>query len=160
MLACAIAGAYGAIHNQVSYTVSPDYFHAFKFLQFQFPESLRHRGGASLVGWLASWWMGIAIGPLLYMTYHRRLQAAPSASQMCRGLAITLVVTAIVGALALGIAQLTVSHESVHFAPQAAKDPLAFSRAGILHDGSYLGGVLGTIIACVFGLPRQPSATP
>ena len=32
---CVIAGVYGALHDQISFTVSPDYFFAFKFHQFQ-----------------------------------------------------------------------------------------------------------------------------
>src|SRR5262245_51244273 len=66
--ACLCAGLYGALHNQISYTVSPDYFHAFKFDQFGIPEGLRGRIGASIVGWHASWWMGFLIGvPVLIL---------------------------------------------------------------------------------------------
>jgi len=57
-----IAGLYGALHNQISYTVSPDYVHAFKFQQFDISENLQGRVGASIVGWYASWWMGLLIG--------------------------------------------------------------------------------------------------
>ncbi len=59
---CVIAGLYGAVHDQISYTVSPDYFHAFKFLQFNVPVHLHNRVGAALVGWHATWWMGVFIG--------------------------------------------------------------------------------------------------
>jgi hypothetical protein len=59
---CVIAGLYGALHDQVSYTVSPDYFHAFKFRQFAIPAELHNRLGAALVGWYATWWMGLFIG--------------------------------------------------------------------------------------------------
>jgi len=59
---CLIAGLYGALHNQISYTVSPEYFTAFKFHQFSIPEDLRGRIGAAIVGWRASWWMGLFIG--------------------------------------------------------------------------------------------------
>src|SRR5258708_14664894 len=63
---CLIAGSYGALHNQISYTVSPEYFHAFKFGQFGIPNELRGRVGAAIVGWRASWWMGLIIGmPIL-----------------------------------------------------------------------------------------------
>lgn len=37
------AGVYGALHHQISYTVSPDYFHAFKFHQLGIPERMRGR---------------------------------------------------------------------------------------------------------------------
>lgn len=55
--ACLTAGLYGALHNQISYTVSTDDFHAFKFHQFDIPEELRgasgHRswGGTLPGGW-------------------------------------------------------------------------------------------------------------
>src|SRR6516162_6190824 len=64
--ACLFAGVYGMLHNQISYTVAPEYFHDFKFRTFHIPEPLRNRLGAALVGWEASWWMGVLIGsPLL-----------------------------------------------------------------------------------------------
>ena len=34
IIACIYAGTYGAIHNQISYTVSLEYFTKFKYLQF------------------------------------------------------------------------------------------------------------------------------
>ncbi len=52
---CLICGLYGMLHNQISYTVAPEYFHAFKFDQFAIPNGLRNRIGASIVGWQASW---------------------------------------------------------------------------------------------------------
>ena len=48
--ACIVAGVYGALHNQISYSVSPEYFFAFKFHQFGIPEHLQNRIGASIVG--------------------------------------------------------------------------------------------------------------
>ena len=45
VLGCLIAGAYGTLHDQVSYAVSPDYFHAFKFIQFQISPHLHDRLG-------------------------------------------------------------------------------------------------------------------
>lgn len=40
---CLISGVYGALHDQISYTVSPEYFHAFKFRQFAIPPELQNR---------------------------------------------------------------------------------------------------------------------
>lgn len=50
ILACLIAGVYGALHNQISYTVAPEYFTKFKFYQFQIGASLHGREGCALVG--------------------------------------------------------------------------------------------------------------
>src|SRR5216684_3153776 len=66
ILAVFIAGLYGILHNQVSYTVAPEYFTKFKFRQFGFIDTpLPERVRASMVGFLASWWMGIPIGLLV-----------------------------------------------------------------------------------------------
>src|SRR5713226_8829047 len=66
VLAVLVAGLYGIIHNQISYTVSPEYFTKFKFRQFGFVDmQLPERVRASMVGFLASWWMGIPIGLLV-----------------------------------------------------------------------------------------------
>jgi hypothetical protein len=65
VLALLTAGIFGALHDQISYTVSHEYFTRFKFFQFGLldpavPERLR----AAQVGFLASWWMGIPLGLL------------------------------------------------------------------------------------------------
>ncbi len=65
VIACIFAGVYGALHNQISFTVAPEYFTQFKFHQFQIPDSMPHRIGAAIVGWNAAWWMGIVIGVVL-----------------------------------------------------------------------------------------------
>src|SRR5262245_57768608 len=66
---CVVAGFYGVLHDQVSYSVSPEYFHAFKFRQFGIPAEHHDRVGAAVVGWRASWWMGLVIGvPVLLIS--------------------------------------------------------------------------------------------
>src|ERR1041384_150504 len=64
-IACVLCGAYGAVHNQISYTVAPAFIHQF-FHPYGIPEPLQNRLGAAIVGWEASWWMGLIIGtPIL-----------------------------------------------------------------------------------------------
>src|SRR3982751_6567141 len=66
VIAMFVTGLYGIVHNQVSYTVAPEYFTKFKFRQFGFVDTpLPERVRASMVGFLASWWMGIPIGILV-----------------------------------------------------------------------------------------------
>jgi hypothetical protein len=52
------AAVFGALHNQLSYSVGPTYFTALKFDQFAIPPDTAPRLGAALVGIQASWWMG------------------------------------------------------------------------------------------------------
>ena len=57
------AGLFGVLHDQISYTVSDEYFTKFKFIQFGLRDAfLSERVQVALVGFLASWWMGIPLG--------------------------------------------------------------------------------------------------
>ena len=63
-VACVIAGLYGALHNQISYTVSPEYFHANKFHQFAIPANLHDRlAPPSWAGMLPGGWESSSVSP-------------------------------------------------------------------------------------------------
>jgi hypothetical protein len=60
-----VAGLFGMIHDQISYSISNGYFTKFNFIQFHLldldvPERIR----VAEVGFLASWWMGVPLGLL------------------------------------------------------------------------------------------------
>jgi hypothetical protein len=152
IVACLTAGLYGALHNQISYTVSPDYFHAFKFHQFGIPEGLQGRVGASIVGWFASWWMGLFIGvPVLLVGlimpgWKLYLSRCLIAFGVVAGTAL------LVGLGALIYACFTVSETSLtgYWYPEMVDDRVAFARAGTMHNFSCLGGFLGIITGSVY----------
>jgi hypothetical protein len=150
--ACLVAGAYGALHNQISYTVSPDYFHAFKFDQFRIPENLQSRVGASIVGWHASWWMGLLIGvPVLLIG----LIMPDSRTYLTRCLVafgVVAITALIVGLGALVWASFTISETSLplFWYPSGVADKVAFARAGTMHNFSYLGGFIGIITGSLY----------
>lgn len=146
---CLIAGLYGMVHNQISYTVSPEYFHAFKFAQFAIPLEFHNRIGAAMVGWMASWWMGLVIGvPLLliglivpgWKTYVTRCLIA---------IAIVVATTLAIGLITLLIAYQTATPD-LFWIPDAVGDRVAFARAGAMHDASYLGGFIGILTGSAY----------
>jgi hypothetical protein len=153
---CGIAGLYGALHDQISYTVSPDYFHAFKFPMFRIPESFHNRIGASMVGWAGAWWMGMIIGvPVLLAGL-----AIPGPKAYLRECLIAFgVVTAtalVVGLGALVYASLTITEANLpdYSYPIGVKDKVAFARVGTMHNFGYTGGYLGILTAMAYLLVR------
>ncbi len=77
-LAILTAGAFGAPHDQISFTVSPEYFTKFKFHQFGLLDgSISKRLRAAEVGFLASWWMVIPLGPLVGSAGFIQCRAGP-----------------------------------------------------------------------------------
>jgi len=150
--ACIVAGIYGALHNQISYSLSPDYFFAFKFHQFAIPEDLRNRIGASIVGWYASWWMGLIIGvPVLLIG----LILPDWRTYLAHGLLVFSVVVAT--ALAVGLGALVYGYFTIsagalpnYWYPEEVGDRVAFARAGNMHNFSYLGGGIGIITGSAY----------
>lgn len=149
---CIVAGVYGALHDQISYTVSPDYFHALKFQQFDIPSELHSRLGAAIVGWRASWWMGALIGvPLLLVgLVHPGWKA-----YLCHSL-ISFGVVAFT-ALAIGLWALidatdSITEESLSrfVFPDGVADKVAFARVGMMHNFSYFGGFIGIITGSLY----------
>lgn len=69
-----------------------------------------------------------------------------------RGMLVVTAVTLGVGLLALGIAFVVFDETNVPAVMRYGNvmgDPVAFWRAGTMHDFSYLGGAVGGIVGCV-----------
>ena len=57
-----LAGLYGIVHDQISYTISPEYFTKFKFKQFAYADfGFANRIFVAEIGVLATWWVGFVI---------------------------------------------------------------------------------------------------
>lgn len=147
------AALFGALHNQVSYGVAPEYFHDLKFRQFRIPAEFHNRIGAGIVGAAASWWMGLLIGlPVLGLALWRVTGTARFVRVGGRAIALVLLTTGLTAGLALALASALVGpNVAAQFSlPAGVSDPVAFVRAGAMHEGSYAGGLLGMIGAMIY----------
>lgn len=149
LIACFLSGAFGAIHNQVSYTVSPEYFTKFKFDQFGIDPTTSERLGAAYVGWQASWWMGIAIGIFVIPFGLLIRDTSTYFLAMLQVFGLILLTTICFGLAALAISYLLISPATageLTIRGNIIANPAAFLRAGTMHNSSYLGGLVGTIL--------------
>lgn len=150
LLACLMAGTYGAIHNQISYTVSPEYFTQFKFHQFQIPDGIPHRIGAAIVGWNASWWMGLSVGivliPLGLLLIPRHKKFFFEMLRVFFVVILTVLVSGLAGLLFASVLLTPELASDVALDEYNLTDKVAFLRAGTMHNCSYMGGLLGVIV--------------
>ncbi|QDU65089.1 signal peptide-containing protein [Engelhardtia mirabilis] len=149
-----VAAAYGALHDQVTYTLSPEYYTHLKFDQFRIPAGMHDRVGVALVGVLATWWVGPPIGLCLapFLALRRPAQRAPWRTGLARvgaALATVIGVAALCGALgyALGRPLAPTQEAAAALTPTGVTDPIAYLRVGSMHNASYLGGALGLVVA-------------
>lgn len=156
LLAVIVSGLYGILHDQVSYTVSPEYFTKFKFRQFGIADmNLPDRARASIVGFLATWWMGIPIGLLVGGTgfIHPGHWRMLGISLFAFG--VIIVITLLFGLCGLlygyfEMNTVNLANYQGWLIPNDVVDLRRFLCAGYMHNASYLGGTLSIFAACIF----------
>jgi hypothetical protein len=166
LLAIMVSGIYGMVHDQISYTVSPEYFTKFKFRQFGIADmNLPDRARASIVGFLATWWMGIPIGLIVGGTGfihpgHRRMLKI---SLLAFGLVIAITLLFGLGGLLCGYFQtntINLANYQDWFIPNDVVDLRRFLCVGYMHNASYLGGALSIFVACIFQVVVRIKTAP
>ncbi len=155
-LAVLASGLFGALHDQISYSVSSEYFTLFKFYQFDLLDGrLPERWRVANVGFRASWWMGIPLGLLTGLPGFMQ----PTAKQMRRALLQTIVLimsfTLSVALLGLGYGYLqTINYHIADyqgwFIPAGLQQTRQYLCVGYMHEAAYLGGLLAIPVAWLY----------
>lgn len=169
-LALVVAGLYGIIHDQISYTVAPEYFTKFKFIQFGFTETpVPERVRASIIGFLASWWMGIPIGLLvgaagfIHRGPRRMLKVSLWSIVVAAGFTLFLGLCGLLYGY-IQTRHIDLAQYQNWFIPEDVKDLRRFLCAGYMHNASYLGGALSIMVAwgfhVVVRLRKRDTAKP
>lgn len=149
-----VAGLYGILHDQLTYTISEEYYTRFKFIQFGFWDSdlpakmANPRAIVCAVGFGATWWTGILIGPVIACVglIHKNNDTMKRAN--IRAVLITLTVTLVTGVVGLLFGWLVLVENGVSWwLPEGLIERDHFIMVGSMHNFSYLGGLLGLIAA-------------
>jgi len=148
--AAIIAGIYGAIHDQISYSFSPEYFTHFKFIQFGMPWAQETpRLAAALVGALATWWMGVLVFATLGLFGFMFSPPKRMALVLLKSFAVVIIVALLTGLVGLVYGYIQVNESSIASYMKWVKpdvtDPIQFVRVSFMHNASYIGGLTGLI---------------
>ena len=149
-----IAGIYGALHDQISFTVSSEYFTKFKYHQFGFVDlPLPHRVKAAMIGFLASWWMGLPIGLFVGVFGFIHKTARLMFIRSLKAFGVVAVVALAVGIVGLTYGWFFASHDlsdyNGWFRPEGLVNPAHFLSVGHMHNFSYLGGAIGLVAGVI-----------
>ena len=157
-IAILLSGLYGTIHDQVTYTISPEYFTKLKCQKFGIDPSRLggHRRSVALIGFLASWWMGIFIGIMLGLTglifrHHKTMRKV-----IMNGIKVTLVTTILFGFIGYLWGRFYLVEKGVEgWLPDNIVDKDHFIIVGSIHNFSYLGGIAGIFLAIIYMVRRR-----
>ena len=154
-LGALIAALYGVVHDEVTYTISTEYFTVVKFRQFHYADfGFPVRVFVAEIGALATWWVGFAGGWFMARTLTADRLATSPLPWVLRGFAIMLGCAFVAGVIGYGygsIGEITTGNSDLAAtaASIGVKDIPAFVRVAYIHNAGYLGGLIGLIVAIV-----------
>lgn len=162
-----IAGLYGVVHDQITYTISPEYFTKLKFHQFRYADfGFGNRVFVSTIGFLATWWVGFIAAWFLARRLIPDQPREIAYRQIRRGILSILAVGFLFGMLAYWYGLWrgpAADYSSWDWAIQQFRisETWQFVRVAYIHNAGYLGGLVGLIVCLIFIRPQrdEPSDT-
>jgi hypothetical protein len=146
------AGCYGVLHDQITFAIGPEYFRNFKFHQFSYADlGLGDRVFVSLIGFLATWWVGLIVGWILA---RRILSTCPrrTASRRIGAGFLIMFAAAASGGVVGYLYGLWRGPNADYSAWQPAlqqyrvSDVWSFMRVAYIHNAGYIGGLVGLLL--------------
>jgi hypothetical protein len=139
----------------LTYTISPEYYTKFKFYQFGLASEGNEaifespRLWVSVVGFMATWWMGIPIATvlgLLSLHVDRKFMIEIA----MKAFLVTMVIAFLTGLFGLLVGFIFLANQPKEnftqwFIPDNLIDFQSFIAVGSMHNHSYFGGLLGLV---------------
>lgn len=159
LLGCvAVAVAYGILHDQVTTSISWEYFAYGKGVAEQLPPDERpnspaFRWEAAKIGMKATWTAGLVIGVALLVANNPRKDGRPRlgyrelAALVPMVLAVTVLASTCLGVAGYLGAFLPINSDFRELMADDAWRPRRFMAVYGVHLGGYVGGILGTTLA-------------
>ncbi|GAK98210.1 hypothetical protein-signal peptide and transmembrane prediction [Nonlabens tegetincola] len=150
-----LASIYGFLHNQISYSISTEYFTKFKFEQFGFVEygTDTPRLTAGIIGMWSTWWFGLIIGLILGIVAmfqpNSKIMWKSGMTAILRNLGIAIgigIVGILIGKFIMANSNLTWDF------PADLIDKKNFITVGTMHEFSYAGGIIGLFYGILYQL--------
>jgi hypothetical protein len=156
-----IAGCFGILHDQTTYTISPEYFTRMKFDQFRRADfGFPPRVFVAEIGFLATWWVGLIAAWFLARVALPKFESP--GKQVMVAMAVIVVVTVLSGTAGYFAGPgLLGNRPGWRDALDSfgVLDATAFNRVAGIHLGSYLGAFWGWVAMMVVFVVR-PRTTP
>ena len=161
-LAPLIGGIYGILNDQLTYTISQEYYTKFKFYQFGLMDFgveailSNPRIGVCAVGFLATWWVGLIIGIILGLVGLIHKNSKQMFFVSLRAILVTVIVAFITGLIGLAYGKFYLVNTGVSWwLPDNLIDTKNFIAVGSMHNFSYLGGLTGIISGIIYSVRQK-----
>lgn len=153
VLGSLLAGLYGILHDEVTYSISHEYFTRLKFAQFEYANfGFPARVFVAEIGFLATWWVGFFAAWFIARIIVPAFPRAKAFRYSLRGFLIVLAFALAASTVGYALGMLHGSNYSTWEDLTSAlgvQDIPSFVRVAYIHNASYLGGLLGLVVAVI-----------
>ncbi|MBC7854004.1 MAG: hypothetical protein IAF94_11250 [Pirellulaceae bacterium] len=161
-----IAGTYGILHDQVTFSISPEYFTKLKFEQFRWANlGLPERVFVAEIGFLATWWVGLFCGWFLARRHIPGQSPISAWRKIMIGCGIILLCA--LPSAGAGFGYGSWRGPNADYSPWRTmldflhiEDHWSFIPVAYIHNASYLGGLIGLILALACVHPKRQPTNP
>jgi hypothetical protein len=153
-----LAGVYGIVHDQLTYSISHEYFTKFKYVQFGFEPAWfgGHRPTVAVIGFLATWWFGLFIGVGLGLVALLLPDAETMRRALTKAIGLVYCTAVLAGCAGFLYGRYYLSHTDVNWwLPEKLIHKNDFITVGAIHNGSYAGGLAGLLVGIVYLLKTR-----
>lgn len=158
-----VAGGYGILHDQLTYTLSPEYFTRLKFSQFAWADiGLAPRLLVAEIGFLATWWVGFAGTWFFARVAASRRPTATLPGRVLRMWLVLLTSAAVAGTIGfIAGPAYYLSDGDWNDAIRALQldHPRAFAQVAGIHLGGYVGALIGWLVAMLHTVSSNRAGT-
>lgn len=146
-----IASLFGAAHNQISFTVSDEFFSAYLsghtgvgYWGFTSP-----RTEAALIGVVGSWWVGLITG-IIYSLIFLLLKEKIRYTHIFNAFVINIAATLAASCIGFLLGSFIPWNKSNVWMDFGINDPQKYVQATYMHEGGYIGTVIGFIAGMIY----------
>lgn len=157
LMAVLLAGTYGIIHDQITYSISHEYFTKFKFVQFHIYQDelqvpLRNpRLIVAKIGFLATWWVGLLVGLSQSITGLIFKNTRTMIRIVSKAIILNLFITFLFGVAGYIYGEFLLRKIPENwFQPENLVNIQRYLIVGSIHNFGYLGGVAGLVAGMIF----------
>ncbi len=145
------AGTFGIFHDQITYTISPEYFTRLKFDQFRAAEfGFPTRVFVAEIGFLATWWVGLIAAWFLARLALPKFESP--GKRVMKAMAVIVGITILSAFIGYFVGPALLENRPDWrdaLDSMGVADTTAFNRVAAIHLGSYAGAFLGWIAMMV-----------
>lgn len=161
LLCCVIAGIYGILYNQFTYTISPEYYslHLFREYNTDPAEYGSERLAAAVVGFKSSWGTGLLIGCGLALTCFIFDSSLEMKKYRWPAILIVLVTTALMGFAGYSLSDAELEQQGVdRYLVNELANPVEYINVRTIDRYSAVGACLGLLLASSFLFTQKAKA--